>query len=252
MTTAAAATSTADASRIGLDSPLAAVGTLAREMFSEATLEDTVDKILDLAVQTFDCTDAGLLLVGERDAAVAKAATSASASVADSIQIESRQGPGLQAINRQQPVIVTELRFDSRWRFWAPQAADLGFRSVLSLSLSDGDTSGALNLYSSSAASFDTSTLAMGQVFASHAAIAIAIAHERQQLLKAIESRGVLGQAEGVLMERYGISADQASTILRRYATHLDQKLRVVAAAVVRDRRLPELDVEDLAAGPTA
>ncbi|HEX8488704.1 MAG TPA: GAF and ANTAR domain-containing protein [Propionibacteriaceae bacterium] len=227
------------------DGQLVALGTMAREMFSEAKLDDTVDKVVALAAQTFPCDGVGLLLAPDGEAVTVAAFSQADAARADALQLETRQGPGLQAIDRHQPVIATELRFDSRWRFWAPLAADLGFRSVLSLSLADGDTTGALNLYSRHPSFFQTSDLPLAQVFAQHASIAVAVAAERQQLLHAIQSRGVVGQAQGILMHRYGISDEQAMTILRRYSTHLEQKLRVVAEGVIRDQRLPELDLVD-------
>lgn len=217
---------------------------VARDMFSAATLDDTVDKVVGLALSTFGCDEVGFLLVADGEAVCAAAASHADAQRADALQLESRQGPGLQAIARQQPVIATELRFDSRWRFWAPLAADLGFRSVLSLSLADGDTAGSLTLYSRRANRFGSADLPLARVFAEHAAIAIAVATERQQLLRAIESRGTVGQAQGILMQRYGISYPQADTVLRRYANHLEQSLREVAGLVVRERTLPELDGE--------
>lgn len=236
-------TSHADTASGPADGQLFGLGTTARELFSEAKLDDTAEKVVALAVRTFPCDGAGLLLAPDGHGATVAASTHSDAARADTLQLETRQGPGLQAIDRRQPVIVTELRFDSRWRFWAPLAADLGFRSVLSLSLFDGDTAGALNLYSRDPSFFSSSDLPLAQIFAQQAAIAVAVAAERQQLLQAIESRGLVGQAQGILMHRYGISNEQAMTILRRYSTHLQQKLRVVAEGVIHDRRLPELDL---------
>ena len=79
-------------------------------------------------------------------------------------------------------MVSDELRFDSRWRFWAPQAADLGFRSVLSLALTDGDPFGAITLYSKRPSFFGTESLAPGLAFAEEASIAITTAVEREQL----------------------------------------------------------------------
>ncbi|WP_225154212.1 GAF domain-containing protein, partial [Bradyrhizobium sp. NBAIM08] len=92
------------------------------------------------------------------------------------------QGPGFHAIKGRQPVVSPELRFDSRWRFWAPQAADLGLRSVLSLMLSYGDPFGALTLYSRRASFFGTESLAPGLAFAQRASIAIVRARREEAL----------------------------------------------------------------------
>jgi GAF domain-containing protein len=224
-----------------VESTTAASGTIARAMFGEADVDATLSVVVTLARQTFRCDAAGVLLV--RDGVPSPAAAShPDAARADAIQVNRRQGPGWQAVDRQQPVIVTELRSDSRWRFWAPLAADLGFRSVLSVRLADGDMSGALNLYSRTAHQFHSDDLAAVNEFAQHASIAIAVAQERQQLIQAIESRGVVGQAQGILMQRYGVTSAQAFTVLRRYSSHLNVKLRVIAEGIIRDRQLPELD----------
>lgn len=222
---------------------LAQIGAMAHDMFAEAMLGDTLDRVLVLATQTFRCDSAGFLLTTGDEQVDALAASERDAARADRLQVDTRQGPGQQAIARRQPVIASDLRSDSRWRFWAPLAADLGFRSVLSLSLQDGDTSGALTLYSRTSSNFKATDLAMAQVFAHHASIAVAIATEREQLLRAVRTRSVVGQAQGILMERHGVTADHALTVLRRYATHLGQELAIVAQRYIEDRSLPPLDV---------
>jgi GAF domain-containing protein len=221
---------------------LAELGHMAHDMFSEAMFDDTVQRVLRLAEQAFGCDAAGFLLCAANQRLIPSGASHLSAARADGLQVETRQGPAVQAIGRRQPVIAGELRTDSRWRFWAPLAADLGFRSALSLSLVDGDTSGALTLYSRQPSRFTSADLPVAQAFAHHASIAVAIAAERQQLMRAVQSRAVVGQAQGILMERHQITADQALTVLQRYATHLHQELRVVAERLIDDHQLPELD----------
>jgi GAF domain-containing protein len=215
------------------------LGDMAREMFAQVGLPSTLETVLSLARGTFGSDDVGVLLNADGGELAPAAATSSAAQKAELLQVEEGQGPGLQALGRRQPVISDELRFDSRWRFWAPQAADLGFRSVLSLRLADDDTAGALTLYSRRALSFHADVLALGQAFATHASIAIAIARERDRLLQVVDSRGVVGQAQGLLMQQYDISAEQAFAVLKRCAAQVDQKLRLVAARFVEDRILP-------------
>ena len=141
-----------------------------------------------------------------------------------------------------QPIVSSELRFESRWRFWSPKAADLGFRSVLSLALTDGDPFGAVTLYSRRPSFFGTESVAAQQAFAQQASIAITVAVEREQLGQARDSRGVVGQAQGIVMERYQVTADEAFAVLRRYSSHLNLRLRLVAERLIADRNLPELD----------
>jgi ANTAR domain/GAF domain len=215
---------------------------VAPELFAARDTAGTLDSVLSLARRTFRCDAAGVMLIAPRGSAVATAASTTEARRADALQLEHHQGPGFDAISARQPVVSAELRFDSRWRFWAPQAADVGFRSVLSLVLTAGEPFGAVTLYSWRPSFFRADSFGTGTRFAQQASIAIAVAVERDQLVRARDSRGVIGQAQGIMMERYTIDADQAFAVLKRYSSHLNTKLRLVAERVVRNRSLPELD----------
>jgi ANTAR domain/GAF domain len=216
---------------------------LASELFAAPDTAGTLDAVLSLARRTFRCDAAAVMLIAPRGSAAKTAATTTEARRAEALQLEHHQGPGFDAISTRQPVVSAELRFDSRWRFWAPQAADVGFRSVLSLVLTAGEPFGAVTLYSHRPSFFGADFVASGTRFAQQAAIAVAVAVERDQLVRARDSRGIIGQAQGILMERYTINADQAFAVLRRYSSHLNTKLRLVAERVVRNRSLPELDL---------
>jgi len=214
----------------------------ARDPFNPNSVAETLDTAVGLARETFGADGAAILLATDASA-VATAAAGSRARQADALQVDCHQGPGLHAIRARQPVISDELRFDSRWRFWAPQAADLGFRSVLSLALTDGDPFGALTLYSKRPSFFGTESVAPGLSFADEASIAITTAVEREQLLKAADARGIIGQAQGILMERYHISADQAFIVIRRSASVFNQRLRSIAERIIGGRSLPDIDV---------
>ena len=67
----------------------------------------------------------------------------------------------------------------------------------------------------------------------------LARAQHEQTLWEAIDSRHQIGQAQGILMERYNLSADQAFAVLRRYSQEQNRKLREVANEVVSTRHLP-------------
>ena len=76
-------------------------------------------------------------------------------------------------------------------------------------------------------------------IFATHAGIALAAAearteaHRVEHLEQALSSRELIGQAQGILMERERITANQAFDVLRRGSQHLNVKLREVAQRVV-------------------
>jgi AmiR/NasT family two-component response regulator len=75
---------------------------------------------------------------------------------------------------------------------------------------------------------------------ARHAAVAMASTREQDNLWKAIDARQLIGQAQGILMERFAIDADQAFTVLRRYSQDRNLKLNVVAQRLIETRRLPD------------
>jgi AmiR/NasT family two-component response regulator len=60
-----------------------------------------------------------------------------------------------------------------------------------------------------------------------------------EQLREALTSREVIGRAEGILIERERITADQAFGVLRRASQHLNIKLREVATYIVETGEVP-------------
>jgi ANTAR domain-containing protein/GAF domain-containing protein len=224
---------------------------IAAELFARGKFPETLRTAVGLAQHTFGCDAAGVILIADGSSYVGAAASTVDADAADGLQIEHYEGPGLDAITGLQPVVAADLRLDSRWRLWAPQAAELGFRSVLSLVLTDSDPLGSLTLYSRRPSFFGDGLVASGQVLAQQVSIAIAIGVEREQLARARDSHEVVGQATGILMERYRVPADEAIAMLRRYSSHSNQKLRLLAERVITDRALPELIVRDRGKSPT-
>jgi hypothetical protein len=117
------------------------------------------------------------------------------------------EGPCFDAIWSGETVHVADLARDLRWPRWGPQVvADLGVASMLSYQLfTTGETLGALNLYSRSLDAFDPDDINNGYALAANLAVAIAGADTTEQLTSAIASRTAIGQAEGILMERFDL-----------------------------------------------
>lgn len=101
-------------------------------------------------------------------------------------------------------------------------------------------TVGALGLFSDRPAAFDSDDEAIAHVLASHASVALAIARMEASLAQAVDARLLIGQATGILMERYDIDADQAFAVLRRYSQTMNSKLHQVARRLIETRRLPD------------
>jgi GAF domain-containing protein len=99
---------------------------------------------------------------------------------------------------------------------------------------------GSLSLVSRTAGAFNEDTASMADVFAAHAVIALAGARQRSQLRVAVASRDVIGQAKGVLMERYRLTPDAAFALLARVSQDTNTKLHDVAERLTQTGGLPE------------
>jgi transcriptional regulator with GAF, ATPase, and Fis domain len=153
----------------------------------------------------------------------------------DAIQEETQQGPCMDAAYQHQTVRVDNLATEDRWPLFAQRASATGAASMLSLQLYvEGDNLGALNLYARTPNAFTDESEQVGLLFAAHAAIAYAGVRKETQLAQALISRDVIGQAKGILMERYKISSERAFLLLTRVSQTSNRKLHDVADELVR------------------
>ncbi|WP_371407648.1 ANTAR domain-containing protein [Kribbella sp. NBC_00662] len=96
-----------------------------------------------------------------------------------------------------------------------------------------------LGLYSVHPDAFGPDEEAVAQILARHASVAVASARHEVNLANAVDARKLVGQAMGILMERYDLDSDRAFAILRRYSQDTNTKLRDVAAQLIQTRKLP-------------
>ncbi|MFZ4894234.1 GAF and ANTAR domain-containing protein [Plantibacter sp. Mn2098] len=212
---------------------------VAIELEAEPGVDETVDAVARYARSALGCDDVGILLVSTGVIETA-AATSERVRLADDLQRELGEGPCLSSLETHESYIIGDVATDDRWPKWGPRAAALGFASALSVQLFTKDRAfGSVNLFSNERDFFDDADESVAQVFARHASVALAAARQEQGLLKAIDGRKLIGQAEGILMERFNIDADRAFAVLNRYSQHHNLKLRVVAEGIVRNGQLP-------------
>jgi hypothetical protein len=158
----------------------------------------------------------------------------------DALQEETQQGPCLDAAYKQLTVRVADMASETRWPEFARRASQAGAASMLSLQLYvEGDNLGALNLYSRTPNAFDDESEQVGLLFASHAAVAYAGVRKEAQLARAVDSRDLIGQAKGILMERYKISPERAFLVLTRASQNSNRKLHDIATELVRHGTVP-------------
>lgn len=226
---------------------------ISRALYSAHTVEGTLRRIVALSVATVDgCSGAGISFV-QGDEIVTPVWTEPEVLEVDTMQYTTGQGPCLDAIAREESVYAEDLLTDRRWPNFGPMAAEAGMRSLLSFCLFGEETLGALNLYSRFPRAFGATGRAQGLIFATHAGVALAGAVELEHVNQALAvetkrlrdlhgalaSRQVIGRAEGILMQRELITADQAFDLLRRASQHLNVKLREVAQYVVDTGEIP-------------
>lgn len=219
---------------------------MALTLLDASDLAQTLDRVVKGARQSLDCDDAGVMLVSGHGRVEVAVATDSRVREADHLQQELGEGPGLQAIWSRSSFIVSDTAAEGRWPSWRARAAGLGLHSVLSVHLfTPRATLGALNLYGVKPAAFSQDTLDVADVFGLHASVALAVAREEDGLRHAIAARHAIGQAQGILMERYGLDGDRAFAVLQRYSRNNNVKLRVVAQQIVGTGRLPGVPAEN-------
>lgn len=215
---------------------------VARELQEQHDPVSTVQSGVELAVQNVGgCDAASVSIVQAKRDVYTPASTDDMAVVGDRLQYETGEGPCLSAIWDAETVYVPDLVHDPRWKHWGPRLAETtGVRSSFSVRLfTIKDTLGALNLYATKDAAFSVDDKAEAVAIAAHIAVAVAAAQNLEQFETALDSRTIIAQACGMIMERFTIDSTQAFALLSRLSQTQNVKLRDLAAELVHTRCLP-------------
>jgi GAF domain-containing protein len=213
---------------------------LAIALHDEPTVEETVEMVLEFALKAIGADHAGVILLHGKQRLETAAATDPVVAKVDAIQMEVGEGPDIDVLEDRLAITVPDTVGESRWPLWAAQVAAAGIRSLLSVRMyTTGETVGTLNLYSRKPDAFDLDDQAVAHVLARHAAVALASARKVENLWQAVDARKRIGQAQGILMERFDLNPEQAFAVLLRYSQDNNIKLRAVADQLVETRSLP-------------
>ena len=220
----------------------AQLGELARslqgEQYVETTLETAVAAALDLIP---GAVAASISVVEQHRAVRSHAASGELPRMLDALQERYGEGPCLDSIWERRTVRVADFGSDPRWPLFAPAAVRAGASSLLAFRLFvDGDDLGALNVYGDRVGAFDEEAEQIGELVAAHAAVAFADARRISHLGEALATRDLIGQAKGILMERFKITDHQAFLILTTASQRTNTKLRQVAEQLVTTGVVPE------------
>jgi GAF domain-containing protein len=218
--------------RSGADDLAQRLTVLARDLQRFSTPQEVLDHIVTTVVEMVPgAQDATITVAQQRKGARSAAASSKRARLFDLLQSETRQGPCLDALFEQQTLRVDDLATDDRWPELSARVDELGARSMVCFQLFvTGNTLGSLDVLATETAAFGDESERVGLLFASHAAIALADAQDLHDLRSALANRDVIGQAKGILMERFKITADEAFLLLAKASQDTNRKLHVIAA----------------------
>lgn len=213
-----------------------ALGEASRRLHATESLDDTLQTMVRVARQSLPEIDHVGVTVGRQDVPRTTAATDDFVLHLDQVQYDLGSGPCLDVLRGGEILtVVDHVRAGGRpWPDFLAAAARLGVRSMMALRLyRDQDTMGVLNLYSVTHDVIDADTRSLARMFAPHAAVAYSRSLQVHHLRRAVETRELVGQAVGIAMERYALTADQAFHYLVRVASTSETKLREVAERLV-------------------
>jgi GAF domain-containing protein len=202
------------------------------------TLQSVVERAVDVIPA---CEWASVTMRRRRNRTETVAFSSGIARDADQLQYDLGEGPCLEAATTGGPRLSNRLDNSEDWPRWGPLASDLGVNALLGIQLSTTeDLLGALNLYAGTAGAFTPDDVDIAEIYATHATNALTAARMSSGLRTALHSRHMIGVAQGILMQLYGLSMEQSFELLRRYSSHSNTKLGDVAEHVVNHGSLPD------------
>ncbi|WP_314174232.1 GAF and ANTAR domain-containing protein [Streptomyces winkii] len=215
---------------------------MARDLLAQDSVQRTLDRIVVHAVDLVEgCEAAGVMTV-ENKRVRTLASSSDVVLASDRIQGELNEGPCFDAARTPKEVyrVADMTETVRRWPRYAPEARRIGIGSMMGFLLyTDEDNLGALDLYSSAPNAFTKSSEHIGWLLASHAAVAFSSARTHAQLHTAMETRHNIGEAVGIVMERYKLDEDQAFAVLRKSSQDRNTKLREIVRTVTETGEIP-------------
>ncbi len=211
---------------------------LARAAAAPRKVEQVLSDVTAAATELIPGTDtAGVLLIGKGGKFDSVAGTSDLPHRLDELQMLFNEGPCVEAALDELIVRTEDFRSERRWPKYSPAVVEIGVLSGLSFKLYTADrTAGALNLFAFKPNAFDAEDETTGVVLAAHAAAAILASRQGEQLESALSTRDRIGQAKGIIMERFGVDDVQAFEMLRRLSQDGNTRLTDIAQRVIDTR----------------
>jgi GAF domain-containing protein len=213
---------------------------LAMELHDADGVDETVDAVVQFALQAEACTYAGVMLTGHNGWEIG-AVTDALVTQIYQEQIDAGDGPLFAALTNGSTVYVADVATETTWPAWSTRLTSYGVGSVLHVPMWAADQLiGVLSLYNGRSDAFTADDEAIAHILARHASVAVAAARDGETMTAAVDARKLVGQAMGILMERFDLDETRAFEILKRYSQDTNTKLRDVAQHLIDTRKLPQ------------
>jgi GAF domain-containing protein len=205
-------------------------------------LAETERRIVEQAVRLVGGDEAGLFVLrGRRGVELSTATDPVVERLVPDDAGSAEAGPELAVLSGSDLQVVADTELDRRWPAWSARAGAAGFRSGLAARVGAlGPVHGTLVVVGADPGAFGgPGVLERARLLAVHAGTALVAAQQQENLWQAVDARKLIGQAQGMLMERFGLDTDQAFAVLLRYSQDHNLKLRTVAEQLIERRELP-------------
>jgi GAF domain-containing protein len=229
--------------------PAEALERLGRMPLRELSMDSLLQTVAELTKTVMPGNPEASVSLLVRDRPSTVASTGQLATDLDERQYDKGHGPCLHAARTGELTEIPDTRADDRWPDYTPRAVEHGNLSSLSVPLAIDEkeqVTGALNIYARRPDAFDEASRSVATRFAPYAAVAAgnlwlyqSAREMADNLQTALESRAVIDQAKGILMERHRLTADQSFQALAQASMRVNRKLRDIADHLVTTGELP-------------
>jgi len=221
--------------------PEVAFGELVRIDLRNQSLDDTLQQIADLARRVIPGVDDVSVTVIDNGRPKTMVFSTPLAVQLDERQYESGFGPCLDAAATGMTIVLNHRLDLPLYPDFTRAALRAGISQTAAIALLvPHRTAGALNLYSAREAPFGAEEIVFAERFAGFAAFAVSNADHvdsaeelARQMQEAMRSRAVIEQAKGIVMGRYGLTADEAFRRLAKESQDTNTRLRDLARRIV-------------------
>ena len=213
------------------------------EVLRASALRDSADgaltALLDLAVESGGWSSGSITEVTVDPGPVTIAAVADVAPVVDLLQRQLGEGPMFDAIGDDPLQQVSDLADGGRWPRWSAAAMAAGVRSTLVLQLFTDRAIGTMNLYSTRRRQIDDTAIDDARTLAAHASVQLAMLGREAQLLRTTQHKTLIGRAQGMLMQKYGLDENRAYRMLSWIAQQNQVEIGALAECFTRTGVLP-------------